>query len=151
MTQQSFYRGVGRRILLAWNGRLGLAEGFGQDLVATERFFAGGASSVRGYAEDSLGPRDRLGIRIGGEALVVINSEVRVPIWKWVGGVAFLDAGNAFAEPTRIVLGDLQVGSGVGLRFSTPVGVVRVDFGVPLSRGGGVGAGRWYFTFGQVF
>ncbi len=151
LTQQSFYKEVGPGLVLAWNGLLGLADGFGQDIVPDERFYAGGGSSVRGYKDDSLGPRDIFEVNIGGEALVVLNHELRFPIWNRFSGVAFLDAGNAFAEPSRIVLGELEVGTGLGLRVGTPIGLLRFDFGVPVSRGGGLGAGRLHFSFGQVF
>ncbi len=149
--QQAFYKGVGRGVVLAWNGLLGLADGFGQEIVPDERFFAGGGSSVRGYGDDSLGPRDIFAVNIGGEALLVLNHEVRFPLWNRFSGVAFLDAGNAFAEPSRIVLGELEVGAGLGLRVGTPIGLLRFDFGIPVSRGGGLGAGRWHFSFGQLF
>lgn len=149
--QQSFYKEVGPGLVLAWNGLLGLADGFSQEIVPDERFFAGGGSSVRGYKDDSLGPRDIFEVNIGGEALLVMNNEVRFPIWNRFSGVAFVDAGNAFAEPSRIVLGQLEVGAGLGLRVGTPIGLLRFDFGIPVSRGGGLGAGRLHFSFGQVF
>ena len=150
LAQQSAYYPVGRGIVLAWNGRLGLADGFDQEIIYSERFFAGGGSSVRGYEQDSLGPRDFADFSLGGEALLVLNQEVRFPVWRWIRGVAFVDAGNVFTEPTRITLGDLAVGAGLGLRLSTPVGTLRFDFGVPVSQGGGLGAGRLHFSFGQM-
>ena len=70
------------------------------DLPASERFFAGGDTSVRGYALDRLGTAatiDRNGFPVGGNAVIVLNSELRVPVWKDVGVVGFIDAGNACA------------------------------------------------------
>jgi outer membrane protein insertion porin family len=151
VSQQALYWTAGRQVVLAWNGRIGLADGFDQPLTGPERFHAGGHGTVRGYAEDSLSPLDELGLRAGGEALLVFNHEVRFPIWRRLRGVGFLDAGNTFAEPTQMELGDLELGAGFGLRVGTPIGVLRFDFGVPVSRDASFGAGRLHFSFGQVF
>lgn len=151
VAQQSYLQPIGRGIVLGWSGRLGLAEGFGQALVENERFFAGGGGTVRGYREDSLAPAGSVSESAGGEALLVLNHELRFPIWNRVAGVAFLDAGNAFFSPTRIRAGDLQVGAGLGIRLRTPVGLVRFDFGLPTSQGRGLSGGRWHFAFGQMF
>jgi outer membrane protein assembly factor BamA/autotransporter translocation and assembly factor TamB len=150
LAQQSYYRPVGP-VVLASAGRLGLAEGFGQEVVRNERLFAGGSTSVRGFGEDALGPADTFGLPAGGDALVVLNQEVRFPLWRRFGGVAFVDAGNVFASPTAIDVGDLEVGAGVGLRVATPFGLLRVDYGVPVSRTPRFTSGRWYFSFGQAF
>lgn len=150
LAQQHYYRAVGP-VVLAWAGRLGLADGFGQEVVRNERFFAGGSTSVRGFAEDGLGPADTFGLPAGGDALVVLNQEVRVPIVSRFRGVVFVDAGNVFASPTAIDLGDLEVGAGVGLRVATPFGLLRVDYAVPVSRTSRFTSGRWYFSFGQAF
>jgi outer membrane protein assembly factor BamA len=151
VVQQSWFRPVWRGMLVALNGRVGLADGFGQELLPNERFYAGGVSTVRGYREDSLTPVDVAGVPLGGEALVVLNGELRFPIWNRLRGVGFVDAGNTFGEPSLIDLGELEVGAGVGLRVMTPVGLLRFDYGVPVSRDAGLGSGRWYFSFGQVF
>jgi outer membrane protein assembly factor BamA len=149
--QQFVFVPVWKGIVLATAGRVGLANGMGQDLVFSERFRLGGSTTVRGYPDESLGPRDVFGIPEGGEALVLLNQEVRFPIYGWLRGVTFLDAGNVFARPSAIDLGKLDVGAGVGLRVATPYLLVRVDFGVPLSRGLGFKDGRWYFSIGQAF
>ena len=151
VVQQSYFHPMGTRFVAAVNGRLGLADAFDeQQLIENERFFAGGGGTVRGYKEDSLSPRifDQ---RIGGEALVIFNSELRFHVSRRIRGVAFLDAGNAFLQPTDIDFSDLEVGAGFGVRFVTPVGLLRLDFGIPVSRGGGFGDGRFHFSFGQVF
>lgn len=151
LLQHYDYRPVGRGIVLASAARVGLSQGFGQEIVPSERFFAGGGNSVRGYAEDSLGERSFLGDPRGGEALLVLNQEVRFPIRGFVRGVAFADAGNVFANPARIALGELEVGVGAGLRLDTPFALLRIDYGVPVSRPRGERGARWFFSIGQAF
>jgi outer membrane protein insertion porin family len=149
--QQSYLKPVGRGIVLGWNGRLGLGDGIGQEIVLSdERFFAGGGTTVRGYKENSLGPRDVFGDPMGGEALLVSNQEMRFPIWKYVQGGVFVDVGNVFPQPSEIKFSELEVGAGFGLRFVTPIGVLRFDLGVPVT-GGGLGKSRLHFAFGQIF
>ena len=99
----------------------------------TDRFQAGGATTVRGYAENSLGGRDIFGDVIGGDELLILNQELRFPIYRWFRGVAFVDAGNAFSELQPFAFGDLAVGYGAGLRLSSPIGLLRLDFGIPAT------------------
>jgi outer membrane protein assembly factor BamA len=147
--QQRYYYRAGR-IVLASYARLGLANAFDQTLPPDDRFFAGGSTSVRGYVQDALSPVEFFRT-VGGEALLVLNQEVRFPIVKIVRGVVFVDAGRAFAEVHDIRLGDLGVGSGLGLRLQTPVVLLRVDYGLPFDKTFGPRHGRWYFGIGQMF
>ena len=141
-----------KRLVLASRVQAGYA--FGKDPLAfTDRFRAGGATSVRGYGEESLGPRDVAGLPAGGDRLLVLNQEVRFPMYRWFNGVAFVDAGNIFAKGQPGALKELEVGYGVGLRLDTPVGLIRGDVGFPAgvpptttSR-----KARWYFGFGHIF
>ena len=134
--------------MLASAARLGIADGFDQEVIESERFFAGGANSVRGYRNDSLGPQVA-GIPVGGEGMLIFNQEFRFPIYKWFRGVTFVDAGNVFPDPSSITF-DLDVGVGAGLRLATPVGLIRLDLGYPMS-GTGTKSARWYFSIGQAF
>lgn len=149
-TQQFHYRSVGRGVVLASAVRLGVAAGFGQDLILSERFFAGGGNTVRGYRQDALGPLF-LGLPDGGNSSVVLNQEVRFPIFGPVRGVGFLDAGNVFALAEDFTLGDLRVGAGLGLRFNTPFGLFRVDLATPLSDVPDYLKSHFFFSIGQVF
>ena len=151
LAQQFVFVPVGR-LVLASRALAGFA--FGRDpLQFADRFRAGGATSVRGYGEDGLGPRDLNGLPGGGDRLVIFNQEARFPIYRWVNGVVFADAGNIFAKGETMSFGELKVGVGFGLRFDTPVGLIRGDVGFPQST---LGAGRstktrWYFGFGHIF
>jgi outer membrane protein assembly factor BamA len=151
LLQQRYYRRV-RRVVLASAAQLGLARGFdGQGLLPVERFFAGGGNSVRGYDEDALSPRDRFDTIVGGNALIVLNEEVRFPIFKWFGGVGFFDAGRAFETVGSMTLKGLPTGTGVGLRVQTPIVLLRFDVGVPLDTTLGARSRRWFFSIGQLF
>lgn len=155
LLQQAFYRGV-ERLTLA--GRVQLGTGYGGEaLVRSERFLLGGATTVRGYAENALGPRDVLGFPAGGDALLALNAEMRFPVRGWVQGVAFVDAGNVFARRSDLSLRDLMVGYGIGLRLASPFAMLRVDFGLPAGTlspdrpANQWKSGRWYFGVGHIF
>jgi outer membrane protein assembly factor BamA/autotransporter translocation and assembly factor TamB len=148
--QQRYYRRVGP-VVVATAGRVGLATAFEQTLLPSERFFTGGGNSVRGYDEDALSPQDSFGSTVGGNALLVLNEEVRFPIYKWARGVGFFDAGRAFETVSSMRLGGLPTSTGVGLRLQTPIVLVRVDVGVPLDSAFGPRRARWFFSIGQMF
>jgi outer membrane protein insertion porin family len=154
LAQQFVFVPVGP-VVLASRAQAGGA--FGRDiLLPSDRFTAGGATTVRGYGEGSLGPRDALGVPVGGDTLVVLNQEARFPIYRWARGVAFVDAGNIFGRGESFDLGQLKVGYGVGLRLDSPVGLLRADVGfaatsLPTRRTQSADRVRWYFGFGHIF
>jgi outer membrane protein assembly complex protein YaeT len=154
LLQQFYYRGIGR-IVLASAARVGFAYRF-ENILPDDRFYAGGGTTVRGYSERSLGPRNILGDAQGGGGLLILNQEVRFPLFGRVGAVAFVDAGNVWTTRSEISLTDLDLGWGVGLRFDTPFALLRVDYGiagsaVPPTRATGFTQGRFYFGIGQIF
>jgi outer membrane protein insertion porin family len=120
-------------------------------LIPSERFYAGGASSVRGYLEDSLGVQSVLGGADGGSALLVLNGELRFPIYRWLRGVGFVDAGNVYPTVHDISLGALQVGVGGGARLDTPIGLIRFDLGIPANPRSIDPRWRFHFGFGHAF
>jgi outer membrane protein assembly factor BamA len=148
--QQFHYWPLGGDVVVASAARIGLAAGFGQDLILSERFFAGGGNTVRGYGQNSLGPLF-FGLPAGGNAQIVLNQEVRFPIFGFVRGVGFLDAGNVFSLIEDFALTNLKVGAGVGLRLDTPFGLFRFDFAAPLSEIEENRKSRFFFSIGQVF
>ena len=149
LTQQFYFHPVGGSVL-ASAVRLGIGRGLGQELVETERFFAGGSTTVRGFPQDGLGPSDFFG-PTGGNSMFVANQEVRFPITRWLRGVGFIDAGNVFPTIRDLRLGGLEVGTGLGLRINSPIAVLRIDYGVPLTNRDVYSRARWYFAFGQTF
>ena len=132
--QYSHFVGVGRGIVLATGARLGLARTIDDEvLIPTERFYAGGANTVRGYREDDLGPRSVFDDADGGEAMLVLNGELRFPIHRWLKGVGFVDLGNVYPKARDFSFTDLQIGVGAGARFDTPFGLIRFDLGIPAN------------------
>ena len=103
-----------RRPCVALAARLGLATPYGgtQDLPIEDRFYAGGANTVRGYREQRVGPLDANGDPIGGNALVVLNAEWRFPIWRVLGGAVFVDAGAVTSEVRQLAVNDVPRGGG---------------------------------------
>lgn len=157
-TQASSFRGLslaGRPWTWAQSVRLGLAHPFaGQEIIESERFFAGGPYSVRGYEMDSLGPREILGDIVnrpaGGNALFILNEEIRVPLPWDLTGLVFFDAGQVWARPEDADF-DLAKSLGLGLRARTPLGLLRLDAAYPFDRRPGEASYRVYVGFGNAF
>ena len=155
LAQQYLFFPVGEQIVIAAAGRLGLAWTLGADEPAlvpiTERFFAGGATSLRGYKLDRAGPLDPSGYPVGGNMLIVGNIEVRFPIFGSLRGAVFSDHGGVYREVNSFRLGDLGHNAGVGLRWNTPLGPLRFDYGIRLGDIGDAPRGQWHFTIGHAF
>jgi outer membrane protein assembly complex protein YaeT len=143
---QSFYYHrvpAQRRIVLALGARVGLAHGFTrvvegltvQDLPASERFFAGGDTTVRGFTLDRLGDEKTItptGFPTGGNGVVVLNSELRIGVVGPLQATGFVDAGNVFARAGEIDFTDLRPTAGFGVMYRSPVGPIRLDLGFNL-------------------
>ncbi|WP_096447598.1 autotransporter assembly complex protein TamA [Mesorhizobium sp. 113-1-2] len=104
-----------------------------ENVPADRRFYSGGGGSVRGYAYQGIGPKDFTGQPIGGLSFFETSVEMRIAVTDTIGIVPFLDAGTV---STRSVpnFSDVKVGAGVGLRYVTPFGPLRIDAAVPLNR-----------------
>jgi outer membrane protein assembly complex protein YaeT len=148
--QQFLYRPVGP-VVLAGAARLGLANAFEATLTPDRRFFAGGGNSVRGYEQDALSPGFLEGAAVGGNALMVFNGEVRFPVFRFIRGIGFVDAGRAFDHVSDLSFGALSASGGGGLRLETPFALLRVDAGVPFDSAYGPRRVRWFFSIGQLF
>jgi outer membrane protein insertion porin family len=129
--------------------RLGIARPFGSSpsVPFEERFRAGGAQTVRGYAEEGLGPLDDNGEPLGGEQIFLASGEVRFPILGNLWGGFFLDGGQVWARAGDATPRGLRWGSGCGMRYLTFIGPLRLDWAVPLPEG----KGRVYVAVGHAF
>ena len=165
------------RIVFASSARIGLAAGFPResvdeqgnvvpgelivDLPQSERFYAGGDTTIRGFALDRVGtrhipaqPSDTLDqdlLAIGGNGLVIFNAELRAPIAGGLGVVGFVDTGNVFSRISEIDLTQLRTAVGSGVRYKSPFGPIRFDLGFKIHRQPGEGLTAWFVSFGQAF
>ena len=116
-----------------------------------ERFFTGGSTTVRSFAERDLGPRDLRGNPIGGEFYSIFNVEYTFPIYGELLGAVFVDAGNLLPDARSPGLNDMRYGIGAGLRYNLPIGPVRIDYGVNPSPREDEAFGAFHFSFGFAF
>jgi outer membrane protein insertion porin family len=114
-----------------------------------EKFYAGGASSIRGFERSSVGPLDADGNPVGGNSGLIGSCEFRVPIIESFGAVVFSDFGNVWATSLTFKPGDLRFSAGAGLRYETPIGPVRFDVAIPVPKAGL--PVQYYFTLGHAF
>jgi outer membrane protein insertion porin family len=133
--------------------RIGAEQPFAGTLVVplSERFFAGGINTLRGFATDSVGGLEIAGHNIGGEALILFNQEWHFPIWKSLRGELFLDVGNVYPTIDDFDLRELRSDAGVGLRLDTPIGPIRLEYGWKLDREPGESPGELVFAIGTLF
>ncbi len=123
-----------------------------QTVPATERFYAGGAASVRGYGYQLAGPLDSSLHPLGGRSVMETSAELRLRIKQDYGLVTFIDGGNAYDTALPDVTSGMRYGAGLGARYYTSFGPLRADVAVPLNRRRGVDAAyQLYFSIGQAF
>ena len=142
---------LGLGLVYAVGVRLGLAQGIGGEIPASERFYAGGSTTLRGFAQNAVGPIGPGRIPLGGSAVFIVNNELRVPLVGIVDGVAFADVGNVFKDVSDFSFADLRESAGVGLRVRTPWFLLRGDYGIVLDGRAGEHRSRFYFSIGQAF
>jgi len=132
--------------------RLGIADPFGSSdsVPISERFFAGGDATNRGFARDRLGPIEN-DQPVGGEGMLLFNQEFRFPIWGRLKGEVFYDAGNVYRLVSDIAPTDLRHVGGLGLRLETPIGPLRAEYGWKLDREPGESPGQFYLAIGSAF
>lgn len=167
--QYAYYKPV-HSVVFANSIRIGLASPFAGSFVPTSQlFFSGGGTSLRGFPIDAAGPQRlvpfcnvlrgesgcvNVTVPVGGKQLFIFNSEARFPlgITKLLGGVVFYDGGNVYSAINfNNFINNYSNTVGVGLRYSTPIGPVRVDFGRNLNPVPGLNATQYYITIGQAF
>lgn len=121
------------------------------DTPANDRLYAGGGGSIRGYAYQAASPRNEWGQLVGGRSLFVTSLELRTRITENIGVVPFVDAGSAYTESWPDFSEPLKVGVGLGLRYFTPIGPLRLDVATPLTKEPHDGAVAAYLSIGQAF
>jgi outer membrane protein assembly factor BamA len=168
--QTAIYRQVKPWLVFANNVRLGFAVPFaGSDVPLSERFFSGGADSLRGFPINGAGPQrpvqvcsnpsdpttcTLISVPVGGDMLFVLNSEGRfpIPLKSGLGGVVFYDGGNVYTNINfRQFTNNYTNSVGIGFRYDTPVGPVRFDIGYRITSVPGVKATQYFVTLGQSF
>jgi translocation and assembly module TamA len=137
--------------VLAFRGLIGSAQGASEfDLPPDQRFYGGGSATVRGYKYQSIGPAFADSTPAGGTAIDAATIELRQRIWHNIGAVVFADAGQV--DTTSAPFGGrLQEAAGIGARYYTPIGPIRVDIAVPLNPIRGGDSFDLYLGLGQAF
>ena len=168
--QSAFYIPVKPWLVWANNFRLGLANPFvGSEVPLSERFFSGGADSLRGFPINGAGPQRPvsvcgnpgnpssctvISVPVGGNMIFIVNSEARFPtkIINNLGAVLFYDGGNVYSNISfKQFVDDYTNTVGIGFRYKTPVGPVRFDIGYRITSVPGVRATQYFVTLGQSF
>ncbi|CAN7337399.1 autotransporter assembly complex protein TamA [Pararhizobium sp. LjRoot255] len=150
----SAYLGLGEENRFVLAGKLGagvLAGGDGlASIPANRRFYLGGGGTVRGYSYQEISPRNGDNEILGGRSYANASVEARINITDKIGIVPFLDAGTVSAETTPD-FSDIRAGAGIGIRYATPFGPIRLDFAVPLNAYPGGTKYGIYAGIGQSF
>ncbi len=142
--------------VLEFRMRVGLANPFGnsENVPIFERYFAGGATTIRGYNERKVGPLDLVTKDpIGGEGMLVGNVEFTVPLIEYIKLATFFDAGNVWSKIKDFGKGGYKSGAGFGFRVKTPIGPINLDYGYPFNNEPGEDqkSGKFYFSVSRGF
>ena len=170
LAQSAYYRPVTTHITWANNLRLGFAQPiFSSFVPLSEEFFSGGSDTLRGFPIDGAGPQrpvvacgnpsvpstcSTISEAVGGDMLLVVNSELRfpIPVRQGVGAAVFYDGGNVYSKINLPLLWEKYTNSvGIGLRYDTPVGPVRFDIGHLVNPIAGISSVQFFVTLGQAF
>jgi outer membrane protein insertion porin family len=142
---------------LEFRVRAGLADSYGDSdyLPIYERFFVGGAQTIRGYNERKIGPIDTAtNDPLGGESMLIGNIEYLYPLFDFIKVAAFYDIGNAWEKVNDFGTGGLKSSVGLGVRLKTPIGPITLDYGIPLNKEPGElkkGSGKFHFNVTNGF
>jgi outer membrane protein assembly factor BamA len=123
----------------------------GEFVPTFDRFYMGGASTIRGYPENNLGPKDSKGKIKGGQVMMLTNIEWRRALFWKLGYTLFADAGNLWFEPKNVKINDLRMTAGLGLQFFTPIGPLRLDYAQRIIRKGDPEGGRFHLSILYAF
>ena len=148
------FRPLGRNTVIGSALEFGWMESFGtsNDIPLIERFYTGGPTSLRGYGYQRVGPVDANGEPLGGQLKLVWNLlELRQSLFRMIGGAVFVEFGNVWSNPRAAQLSDLRVDAGAGFRVNSPLGILRLDFGINLDRRATEPRTKVFFSMGQAF
>jgi translocation and assembly module TamA len=120
-------------------------------LPANRRFYAGGGGSVRGYKYQKVGPLDSDNDPLGGRSVVELSTELRIRITKTIGIVPFVDGGQVYESTYPKFSDNLLWAGGLGFRYYSPVGPIRVDFATPINGRSSDDRFQFYISLGQAF
>lgn len=133
--------------------KAGWVKEFGKshEVPSTDRFYLGGANSIRGFKENSIGPRSESGVNVGANVYGIFNQEIRTPLfWKFWGTV-FTDMGNGWGSFSQVDLESVLFSYGAGIQFLSPAGPIRLDYAHRLENGIYREDDRWHFTILYAF
>jgi len=152
----SKYFGFWERSVIQMDLRSGALLTFGNtdDIPIYERFFAGGAETIRGYNERKVGPIDgATEDPIGGESIIVYNLEYTYALMDFMKVATFFDVGNVWRKVEDFGSGDFKSSVGLGLRIKTPLGPIKLDYGFPLNTEPGEEGkqGKFHFSMSRTF
>lgn len=146
------YHKISGSFIYAFAFRLGLGQGLESDLSLSQRFFAGGGTTIRGFKKNEVGPKNpETGLAQGGDAVVILNHELRFSLSKKWSAAVFLDLGNVYSRVSDIAPFNLREAAGFGIRYHTRFILIRMDWGFKLDRRPGESLSRIFFSIGQVF
>jgi translocation and assembly module TamA len=148
------YRAFGEEKRFVLAGKLAAGTIIGgdelSDIPATRRFFLGGGGTVRGYGYQEISPRDGRNKLLGGRSYVAATAEARIGVTETIGVVPFIDVGTVSTDEVPDFK-DIRAGAGIGLRYATPFGPLRLDVAVPLKKYPGGTSFGVYAGIGQSF
>lgn len=151
------YLSLTRDFTLALNTEVGWGKGLqGRPFPVFKNFYSGGLGTVRGFGQGSLGPVDATGAYVGGAKRLNLNGELYVPFPgsgndRTLRLFGFVDVGNVFGEDDRIRFDELRASSGIGLSWISPVGPLKLAYGIPLRKQPGDRIERIQFQIGTAF
>ena len=147
-----FYQPITAKSTLALGARAGIISSLNDaGIPIDERFFNGGATTVRSFSELTLGPRDNAGYPLGGQGYTVFNAEYTFPIFGDLYGAVFVDAGNVVSEAKDFGFEGMRYAVGAGVRYNLPIGAIRFDYGLNPSPKEGEAQGAFHFAIGVAF
>ncbi|GAP70409.1 outer membrane protein assembly factor BamA [Bacteroidales bacterium 6E] len=137
MADGSKYLQIGSGMILAARLKTGIIMPLGKSGVTPieDRFLAGGANSLRGWARNRISPLDESGNQLGGDTMFESGIEVRFPVYDIFGAAVFMEAGNVWREAYKYDFRNMRYDIGAGLRIKTPIGPARIDFATPVFEG----------------